>query len=269
MIRTRSALALAALLAAAPMFAGPAHAQADKVVARVDGMPITEGELMLAEEELTERMRQVPPPQRRDFLVGYVADLKMGARAAERAKVGEGAEFTQRLAFARSKLLMEQFIAVEAKKAVTPEAARKLFDDTMKTMQPESEVRARHILVEKEEEAKAALERVRKGEDFAKVAAELSKDPGSGQQGGDLGFFTQERMVPPFAEAAFKLKPGEISEPVQTQFGWHVIKVEERRERPLPSFEEVKAEIDQYLLRRAQQEIVLNLRKDMKLERLP
>ncbi len=135
-------------------------------------------------------------------------------------------------------------------------------------MKPEEEVRARHILVEKEEEAKAALARIRQGEDFAKVAAELSRDPGSGKEGGDLGYFTQDRMVPQFGKAAFEAKVGEVTEPVQTQFGWHIIKVEDKRARPLPKFEEVKSEIDGYLLRRAQQDMVLGLRRDLRVERL-
>ena len=99
---------------------------------------------------------------------------------------------------------------------MTPEAARKLYDETVKSLTPEHEVRARHILVETEDEAKKAYERVKGGEDFAKVAGELSKDPGSKTEGGDLGFFTKDRMVEPFAETAFKLEPGQISDPVKT-----------------------------------------------------
>jgi peptidyl-prolyl cis-trans isomerase C len=246
----------------------PVLAQDNKVVARIDGLEITELEIALAGEDLGERIAQVPAAQRREYLIGYLADLKIGARAAERAKLAESPEFALRLAYFRQKVLMDEFIARESKTAATPEAARKLYDDTMKTLKPEDEVRARHILVEKEDEAKAALDRVRKGEDFAKLAGELSRDPGSGKEGGDLGYFTQDRMVPQFAEMAFKLKPGEVSEPVQTQFGWHVIKVEDRRSRPLPKFEDVKGEIETYLVRKAQQDIVLGLRGGMKVERL-
>lgn len=247
---------------------GSASAQADKVVARIDGIDITETEVTIAGEDLGERIAQVPAAQRRDYLIGYLADLKIGARAAERAKLAEAPGFATRLAYFRQKVLMDEFIARESKSAASPDAARKLYDDTMKTAKPDDEVRARHILVEKEDEAKAALARVRAGEDFAKVAAELSKDPGSGKEGGDLGYFTQDRMVPQFAAMAFQLKPGDVSEPVQTQFGWHVIKVEDRRTRPFPKFEDVKGEIETYLVRKAQQDIVLGLRGDLKLERL-
>jgi peptidyl-prolyl cis-trans isomerase C len=261
-------VALASLAMGASLLTLSAGAQENKVIARIDGIEITENELALAGEELGERIAQVPAAQRRDYLIGYLADLKVGARAAERAKLGETPDFALRMAYFRQKVLMDEFIARESKSAASPEAARKLFDDTMKTLKPEEEVRARHILVEKEDEAKAALARVRKGEDFAKVAAELSKDPGSGKEGGDLGYFAQDRMVPQFGATAFQMKVGDVSEPVQTQFGWHVIKVEDKRTKPLPKFEDVKGEIETYLVRKAQQDIVLGLRGDLKLERL-
>ena len=174
-------------------------------------------------------------------------DLKLGAKAAEAAKVGEGPEFDRKLAYFRDKLLLDEYLEREAKKAATPEAARKLYEETVKAMKPEQEVRARHILVETEDEAKKIAARVKGGEDFAKVAGEVSKDPGSKTDGGDLGCFTKDRMVPPFAEAAFKLEPGQISDPVKSQFGWHVIKVEEKRTKPVPSFEEMKEQVESYL----------------------
>jgi peptidyl-prolyl cis-trans isomerase C len=197
-----------------------------------------------------------------------MVDLKLGARAAEAAKIADSPEFARKLAYFRDKLLLDDYLEREVKKTVTPEAARKLYDDTVKTMQPENEVRARHILVEQEDEAKNAYARVKGGEDFAKVAGELSKDPGSKGEGGDLGFFTKDRMVQPFAEAAFKLEPGQVSEPVKSQFGWHVIKVEEKRVKPVPPFEEMKEQVEQYLTRKAQQDLVLKLRQNAKIERL-
>ena len=263
---------LLALLAGVSMFAcltgSPAMAQDNKVVAKIDGIEITEQEIALAGEDLGERIAQVPAAQRREYLIGYLSDLKIGARAAERAKIAELPEFTLRMNYFRQKVLMDEFISRQSRAAASTEAARKLYDDTMKTMKPEEEVRARHILVEKEDEAKAALARVRQGEDFAKVAAELSRDPGSGKEGGDLGYFTQDRMVPQFGAVAFQLKAGDVSEPVQTQFGWHVIKVEDKRSKPLPKFEDVQGEIETYLVRKAQQDIVMGLRGDLKLERL-
>lgn len=257
-------LSLSLVLAAA----APAFAQQDKVVAKVDGIEITESELALAADDLGERTAQMPEERKREELINFLVDLKLGARAAAAAKIGEGPDFAKRMAYNRNKLLLDEYLTTEAKKAATPEAAKKLFEDTVKTLKPEEEVHARHILVPEEAQAKAALERLKKGEDFAKVAAELSKDPGSGKEGGDLGWFAKERMVPEFAEAAFKLEKGQLSEPVKSQFGWHVIKLEDKRTKPLPTFDEVKPQIEQYLVRKAQQDIIVGLRDKAKVERL-
>ena len=125
-----------------------------------------------------------------------------------------------------------------AKSATTEEAEHKAYDEAAKAQPPEPEVHARHILLPTEEEAKAALARIKAGEDFAKVATELSKDTAG--DGGDLGWFTKDRMVPEFADAAFKLEPGQVSDPVKSQFGWHIIKVEAKRMKTFPPFEQVK-----------------------------
>ncbi len=135
-------------------------------------------------------------------------------------------------------------------------------------MAAEQEVHARHILVATEEEAKEIEAELKKGADFATLAKEKSKDPSGAANGGDLGYFTKDQMVPEFAEAAFKLDKGQISDPVHTQFGWHIIKVEDKRTKPTPTFEEVKPQLDNYVARRAQEELVDNLRKSAKIERL-
>lgn len=266
MIRPASRLAV---LAVALSLSTPLFAQEDKPVARVNGVTVTEKDLAIASEDLGDRLPAgMQDAQRRDYLISFVIDLKLGAKAAEAAKLHETPDFTRRVAYFRDKVLLDEMLSREVQKTVTPEAARKLYDETIKGMTPEEEVRARHILVEDEAEAKKIHARVKAGEDFAKIAGEVSKDPGSGKEGGDLGFFTKERMVAPFAEAAFKLKPGEISDPVKTQFGWHVIKLEERRMKPLPTFDEVRREVETYLARKAQQDIILALREKATIERL-
>src|SRR5262249_47452241 len=123
------------------------------------------------------------------------------------------------------------------------------------------------ILVEKEDEAKAILAELKKGADFAQLAKQKSKDPGA-SDGGDLGYFTKDQMVPEFAAAAFKLDKGQISDPVKTQFGWHIIKVEDKRKRQLPEFDKVKDQIETFVQRRAQVEFVTKLRAEGKIERL-
>jgi peptidyl-prolyl cis-trans isomerase C len=244
------------------------NASETKVLARVDGTAITDADVALAADDPALSLPAMDEAQKRDIIIGYLVDLKIGARAAEAAKVGEGPEFARKLAYFRDKLLLDEYLDREVKKAVTPEATRKLYEDTVKNLKPEPEVHARHILVETEDEAKKVAGRVKGGEDFGKVAGEVSKDPGSKTDGGDLGFFTQDRMVQAFAEAAFKLEAGQISNPVQTQFGWHVIKVEEKRTKPVPGFEDMKEQVENYLTRKTQQDLVLGLRQKAKIERL-
>jgi len=273
LLRTSAlALFLAAPLAgahaqqpAAPAPAAPAAPET--VVAKVNGAPITQGDLAIAADDPALSLPGVDETQKRNLLIDYMVDLKVGAQAAEAAKVGDTPEFQRKLAYFRDKLLLDDYLEREAKKAVTPEAAKALYDQTVKAMKPEEEVHARHILVENEDDAKKIAARIKGGEDFAKVAAEASKDPGSKAEGGDLGWFTKERMVAPFADAAFKLNAGQVSDPIKTQFGWHVIKVEEKRTKPVPTFDEMKDQVDQYITRKAQQDLILKLREGAKIER--
>jgi peptidyl-prolyl cis-trans isomerase C len=160
---------------------------------------------------------------------------------------------------------MEALLTDTAKAATTEDAERKAYDEAAKAQPPEPEVHARHILLPTEEEAKAALARIKAGEDFAKVATELSKDPGG--EGGDLGWFTKDRMVPEFADAAFKLEPGQVSDPVKSQFGWHIIKVEGKRMKTFPPFEQVKDQAARYVAQKAQTALIASLRDKAKIER--
>ena len=162
----------------------------------------------------------------------------------------------------------DSLCANAGKAALSDEAEHKLYDEAIKQVKAEEEVHARHILVVSEDEAKAILAQLKGGADFVALAKEKSKDPGSAESGGDLGYFTKEQMVPEFAEVAFKLGKGQLSDPVKTQFGWHVIKVEDKRIRPTPTFEQVKPQIENYVAHRAQAEMVENLRKSATVERL-
>src|SRR5579885_3518639 len=144
---------------------------------------------------------------------------------------------------------------------------RKVYDEAVKQQAPEEEVHARHILVSTEDEAKAIEDQLKKGADFATLAKERSKDPGAAD-GGDLGYFTKDQMVPEFADVAFKLDKGQISDPVHTQFGWHIIKIEDKRIKPTPTFDEVKGQIENYVARRAQADLVAKLRSAANIERL-
>ena len=146
-------------------------------------------------------------------------------------------------------------------------AEHKVYDEAIKQVKNEEEVHARHILVPTEDEAKAILAQLKGGADFATLAKEKSKDPGAAE-GGDLGYFTKDQMVPEFAEVAFKLDKGQLSDPVKTQFGWHIIKVEDKRIKPTPTFDQVKGQIENYVAHRAQAQLVENLRSAANVERL-
>jgi peptidyl-prolyl cis-trans isomerase C len=263
--------ALALLLA-------PAAAQdKDPLIAKVNGVEIHQSDLAVAEEEAGQ-IPPMPEDAKRDYLVQFMADLILVSKDAETKKVGDTPEFKNRLAFERRKILMSTLLQSVGKSALTDEAMHKVYDDAVKGIGAQQEVHARHILIratagddkgskEAEDKIKAVIVRLNKGEDFAKVAGEVTEDPSGKTSGGDLGYFTKEQMVPEFADVAFKLDKGQISAPVKTQFGWHVIKVEDKRMKPPPSFDEVKPQIEQFVVRKAQADLVTKLRTDAKIEK--
>ncbi|HET9814357.1 MAG TPA: peptidylprolyl isomerase [Xanthobacteraceae bacterium] len=269
---------MAALLFIAPAVSGcsknssnssseaPASAS-DPVIARVNGVDITQGDLALAEEDVGSEMQAVSPEAKREQLISYLADIIMVTQAADKKNLADNPDFKRRLAFLRNKLLMGYELQQEAKTAVTDEALHQTYEEAVKSMAGQEEVRARHILVESEDEAKALLEQLKNGADFATLAKEKSKDPGAAE-GGDLGYFTKDQMVPEFADVAFKMYPGQLSNPVKTQFGWHVIKVEDRRTKQPPEFDKVKDQIEAFLARKAQTDFITKLRQSAKVDRL-
>src|ERR1700759_671439 len=251
------------LFAAAPVRA----ADDNPGLAKVNGSEIRQSDMAIAEEELGPSLEKMDPATRQENLLAFLIDMKIVSKAAEDKKVADSDEFKRRLAFARNRLLMDQLLANEGKAATTDEAMKKVYDDAAKQIPPEQEVRARHILVETEDEAKAIKAELDKGADFAELAKKKSKDPGA-SDGGDLGFFTKDQMVPEFSTVAFALEPGKISDPVKSQFGWHIIKVEEKRTRKAPDFEQVKPQIETYVVRKAQADYVAKLRTAAKVERM-
>jgi len=266
---------LAALLFIVPAASGcsknssseaPASAS-DPVIARVNGVDITQGDLALAEEDMGADMPATSPEAKRENLISYLADIIMVTQAADKKNLGDNPDFKRRLAFLRNKLLMGYELQREAKTALTDEALHQTYDEAVRSMAGQEEVRARHILVDDENEAKSVLEQLKSGADFAALAKEKSKDPGAAE-GGDLGYFTKDQMVPEFADVAFKMYPGQLSNPVKTQFGWHVIKVEDRRTKQPPEFDKVKDQLEAYLARKAQTDFITKLRQSAKVERL-
>jgi peptidyl-prolyl cis-trans isomerase C len=257
-----SATALAALLA---MSAG-ATAAAAKTLAKVNGVEITDEDLKLALEDLGPAIpRQLEGKARESYVLDFLIDEQLVVQQAQADKLAETPEFAKKLAYLRDKALMETLLGNVAQKAATEPAIKQAYDEAAKNQKPETEYHAHHILVQTEDEAKAALKRVKGGEDFGKVATELSKDPGA--KGGDLGWFTKDRMVPEFGEAAAKMEPGQISEPVKTQFGWHIIKLDEKRPKVFPPLDQVKDQVARYVVQKAQSELVMKLRDGAKIER--
>ena len=239
----------------------------DPVVARANGVDIRQSDLALAEDEVGASMPQMPPDQKREYLITYLADIIVLSQAADAQKIGDRPDVKHRIEFERNKVLMETLLDDAGKAAVTDDAMHKVYDDAVKQMAPEQEVHARHILVATEDEAKDIEAQLKKGADFATLAKEKSKDPGAAD-GGDLGYFTKDQMVPEFADAAFKLDKGQISDPVKTQFGWHIIEVEDKRTKPTPTFDEVKSQLETYVEHRAQADLVQKLRSAANIERL-
>jgi peptidyl-prolyl cis-trans isomerase C len=248
------------------LYAGAARAD-DKVLAKVNGAEIRQSDVALAEEELGPSLAQMDPATKDENVLAFLIDMKIVSKAAEDKKVQDGEDFKKRLAFTRSRLLMDSLLASEGKAATTDDAMKKVYEAASKEITGEEEVHARHILVETEDEAKAVEEELKKGADFAELAKKKSKDPGA-SDGGDLGFFTKDQMVPEFSAVAFALEPGKISDPVKSQFGWHVIKVEEKRKRKAPDFDQVKSQIETYVARKAQADYVGKLREAAKVERM-
>jgi peptidyl-prolyl cis-trans isomerase C len=262
-----AALFFASIIATSASVQSAAAQGADPVVARVNGVDIHQSDLAIAEEEIGSNVPSQPPEAKRDYLINFVANMILLAKAAEAKNLADSTDFKQRMAFAHNKVLMEMLLQSTAKAALTDEAMHKVYDEASKQMANEEEVHARHILVETEAEAKAISAELKKGADFAQLAKQKSKDPGA-SEGGDLGYFTKDQMVPEFAEVAFKLDKGQISDPVKTQFGWHIIKVEDKRKRQIPEFDKVKDQIESFLERKAQGELVAKIRSEGKIERL-
>ncbi|MEJ8570322.1 peptidylprolyl isomerase [Microbaculum marinum] len=260
----------AAAEAAAPETAAPEGAgdmaAGNTAVARINGKVITEGDLAIAEQDIGESIPDLSEAERRDYLVTYLTDLMIVSEAARKAGVADDPAFQKRMDYMVDRNLMEKYLNDEGMAAATEDEARKLYDEVIKEVPEQERVRARHILVETEDEAKEIKKQLDEGGDFAALAREKSKDPGSGKEGGELGWFTKEEMVPEFAEAAFALEPGQISEPVKSDFGWHIIKTEGKRNKP--GFDEVEGELYEMVARQRQRDIIMSLRETADVEKL-
>ncbi|WP_375452650.1 peptidylprolyl isomerase [uncultured Devosia sp.] len=245
------ALAQDAAPAEAPAATAPATPVApapETVVATVGEDTITEADLSFASEDLAQELSQMPPAEQRAFLVRVLIDMKVMAKAAKDAGMDATPLFQQRLDYLEERALRRAYFADAIANTVTEQAVRAAYDKYVADFVSADEVHAGHILVKTKEEADAIKAELAAGGDFAAIAKEKSIDPGAAN-GGDLGFFAKGQMVGPFEDAAFALtEPGQISDPVESQFGWHIIRLEEKRKSAPPAIEQIGSQLQQQLL---------------------
>lgn len=247
--------------------AAPAPADPNAVVATIDGQAVTEGDLALAEADLDQQFQRLPAEQRRVAALSALIEIRLLAAEGEKQGLDEDEEFKRRMAFLRQRALHSAVVEKDVAEGVTDETVRARYDQEVAGTPPQNEVRARHILVDTKEEAETIIKQLDEGGDFETIAKEKSGDPGSGAQGGDLGYFGQGQMVPEFEQAAFALDVGAYTkEPVQSQFGWHVIKVEDKRAKQPPAFEAVKEQVRGLVLRDKYFDMVKQFRDEAEIE---
>ncbi len=272
------------LLVAGFAFAIPAHADGD-VLARVNGKDITKAEVDMAMDVFADQLGQVPEDQRQTMVVDALVDMHVMADAAKAAGIANNDKFKSRMVFleaqalrhtyatlyvqAKGKALRNTYVETQIQGAVTDEEIKARYDKDIAGYTAPEEVHARHILVKTEDEANKVLADLAAGGDFAAIAKERSLDPGSKDNGGDLGFFAKGQMVPEFEAVAFTLAPGEMSKtPVKTQFGYHIIKVEEKRTQPVPTLDDVRDQVVQMVQRDKYQDALKKMRASATIERL-
>lgn len=249
MLGFAAATTWAALIAGTSLATAQDAIAPETVIGTVAGEEITEGDIRLTIQELESQLGDVPAPQKRFAAMMALIDIKLLADKADEEGVDDSDEFQRRLTFLRDRALHNSYFENQVIGAVTDEEVRARYDSEVAATPPTNETRARHILVETEEEAKAIIEELAGGADFEALAQEKSTGP-SGPSGGDLGYFGPGRMVPEFDAAANALDVGGVSsEPVKTQFGYHVIKVEDRRPVQPPAFDQVEGQIRGIVLR--------------------
>ncbi len=246
--------------ASPPPAAGTAPAPADPVVATVNGQPIHLSDLQAAAQGLPDNMRGMPPQMLFPMLLDQLIDGRALVIEAKKDGLEKDPAVARQVQAAEDRALQSALLSKQVGPEVTEEAVKARFDKEQAGKPPEEEVRASHILVANEADAKKIIAQLDGGADFATLAKANSTDPG-GKNGGDLGFFKKDDMVPEFSAAAFALKPGEITQtPVHTQFGWHVIKLVERRTAPPPTFDQAKDDLRQKMIQEGVQQAVAQAR---------
>jgi peptidyl-prolyl cis-trans isomerase C len=237
-----------------------------KVLATVNGKDITVGEIDQAASDLDPQLARLPAEQRRLAALTALIDIEAVAGEARKEKLDQSDDFKKRMEFLRERALHNEYFKDAVVDKISDADARARYDKDIAALPPQNEVRARHILVKTKEEAEAIIKKLEGGAKFEDLAKESSTD-GTAANGGDLGYFTEGQMVPEFEKAAFALKPGEYTkEPVQSQFGFHVIQLEDRRTKQPPAFDQISEQIRSVIMRERYVEMVKKLRDGMKIE---
>jgi peptidyl-prolyl cis-trans isomerase C len=264
-----SAPAVAPASSGMAMSAAPAAPSKSPVVAKVDGQPIYQAEVDAFIADIPDQTKQqMSPTDLQARVVDRLIDVKLGNEKAASANFASDPVFSQRMRTAQDAMIADAYIEKQARARINDDVLKAKYDDLAKQATPPEEVHARHILVKTEAEAKDIIAQLKKGADFEKLAKEKSTDPGSGESGGDLGYFTKDKMVPEFADAAFKMEKGKFSEtPVHSQYGWHVIQVLDRRTQPLPSLDQVKPQLTNLVLQDEERKVMEDMHKSAKIER--
>lgn len=264
------AAALVLALAWTPLaaWAQQAEVEEDPVVARVNGDEVRRSEVLTLASRLPPQYQsqivQIYP-----LLVQRVIDFRLAGRAGREAGLAENEEVKRRTKAAEREAIRDLYLEQKIEAGVTEETLKARYEEMVEETPPVTERKARHILLETEDAAKEVIAELDEGADFAELAKEHSTGP-SAEQGGDLGYFTSDQMVPEFSQAAEKLEPGEYSEePVKSEFGWHVIKVEDRREKPAPSFDELEPQLREEASRAIMDGLIKELRSQAEIEVLP
>ena len=239
---------------------------ADPVVAKVGNLEIHKSELDLAVANLDPQLAQLPDEQKKVAALSGAIDVKLLAGDAEKEGIDKTPDFVSRMSFIKDRELHNAYFKKHVVDGVTDEEVKARYEKEIASLPKQEEVHARHILVKTEDEAKAIIKDLDAGKDFAEIAKEKSTD-GSKSDGGDLGYFTKGRMVPEFEKAAFALKPGEYTKtPVKTQFGFHVIKVEDTRTAPPPKYDDVKDQVRQLVMRDKYLALISKAKAETKVE---
>lgn len=265
----RAGLMVLSFAVAALAFGAAIQAQEpakNPVVALVNGTEIRLSDVEAVRGQLPPQAQNYPMETLFNLIIGNMVNTRLIAAEARRTGLDDNAAVKRRLASIEAQVLEQEYMNAKLEGAVTDAALRARYQEFLKENAPGEEVHARHILVKTEAAAKAIIKQLQGGAKFEKLAREKSTGP-SGKNGGDLGYFTFERMVPPFSQAAFQLKPGRYTErPVKTRFGWHIIKSEDKRSTKPPSFAATKTQMAEEVRKNFSDEIIKGLKKNAKIE---